>query len=123
MASAPLQAWWISSRQLYRWEDPFRTARWFALFIYLWYTDHIIGFFYAYILYIVIKERIFPSSVDSVRESLDRASNQSLKARAWGDLVEKHGREGWVEPLLSEVGPQILLQLGDLADYFEVLQK
>ncbi|KAL9622966.1 MAG: hypothetical protein Q9160_002684 [Pyrenula sp. 1 TL-2023] len=122
MASAPFQAWWISSRQLYRWEDPWRTARWFALFIYLWYTDHIISFFYVYILYIVIREGLFPSTMDSVRDSLDRTFNQSTKARAWGDLVETYGRDGWVEPLLDQVGPQLLLQLEDLADFCEVIQ-
>lgn len=123
MASAPLQAWWISSRELYRWEDPWRTARWFALFIFLWYTDHIIGFVYAYILYVVIREGLFPSTIDSVRDSLDRTFNQSTKARAWGELVETYGRDGWVEPLLDQVGPQLMLQLEDLADFCEVIQK
>ena len=123
MASAPWQVWWISSRALYRWEDPLRTARWFALYVLLWYTDHVVGFFYAYIIYSTIKERFFPSSVDKIRKSLDRSLDHTAQAQAWGEFVERHGRKDWVDPLMEKVGPQFILQLGDLADFCEVLAK
>ncbi|KAL9111637.1 MAG: hypothetical protein Q9227_003910 [Pyrenula ochraceoflavens] len=111
MVSQPWQAWWVSSRSLYRWEDPLRTARWFALYVYIWYTDHVVGFFYAYVIYITLKQRFFPSSVDDVRESLDRALDHTAQARAWGEFVDQHGRKDWVDPLMEQIGPQIVLQL------------
>ena len=45
MASAPWQAWYMSVRKVYRWEDPVLTGRWLLLSIVLWYTEHIVGFF------------------------------------------------------------------------------
>ena len=44
IASAPWQSWAMSVRAIYRWEDPKRTFRWFALYVCLWYTQHMIGF-------------------------------------------------------------------------------
>ena len=31
-------------RAVYRWENPLITAKWFALYLLLWYTQHIMGF-------------------------------------------------------------------------------
>lgn len=45
MASAPWQSWAMKVRAVYRWEDPKTTGKWFALYILLWYTEHMMGFF------------------------------------------------------------------------------
>ena len=45
MASAPWQSWVMKVRAVYRWEDPKITGKWFALYIFLWYTEHMMGFF------------------------------------------------------------------------------
>ena len=37
--------------------------------------------------------------------------------------MEKRGPENWLEPLLEELGPQMQLQLGDIANMLEVFQK
>ncbi|KAL2010733.1 hypothetical protein VTN00DRAFT_6540 [Thermoascus crustaceus] len=44
MATEPWQEWFMEIRRLYRWENPKRTAWWFAVFVVLWYTQHIVGF-------------------------------------------------------------------------------
>lgn len=76
-----------------------------------------------YVIYIVLKSRYFPSTAESVRESLDRSINKSEQALRWGEIVDRHGREKWIEPLLDEVAPFIQLQVGDIADFFEILRK
>lgn len=43
-ASAPWQSWAMSVRAVYQWENPRNTAKWLALYIFLWYTQHIMGF-------------------------------------------------------------------------------
>ena len=121
LVSTPWQAWLMSIRQIYTWEDPKRTGRWFALFCFLWYTEHIMGFVFADIIYTVLKNKFHPSSVESVRDSMKRGIDREAQAQAWGELVEQHGRQDWIEPLLDELGPYIQLQLGDLADLLEVL--
>ena len=121
MTSAPWQAWLMDVRRVFIWEDPKRTAKWMALYWLLWYTEHIVGFVYAYIIYTTLRNRFYPDTVESVRQAYKRGLDQATKAQAWGELVEKHGHEDWIEPLLDELGPVIQLQLRDLADYLEVL--
>jgi len=43
-ASAPWQAWAMDVRSVYRWEHPPTTLKWLAIYVFLWYTDHICGF-------------------------------------------------------------------------------
>jgi hypothetical protein len=121
LVGAPWQAWLVSIRQVYVWEDPRRTGKWFALFCFLWYTNHIMGFLFAFIIYTVIRNKYHPSSIDSVRHSMKRGVDRETHAQAWGELVERHGRKDWIEPLLNDLGPYIQLQLGDLTDILEVL--
>jgi dissimilatory sulfite reductase (desulfoviridin) alpha/beta subunit len=75
------------------------------------------------VIFIVVKNRISPTSVDSVRESLDRALDRGTQAYRWGELVDRHGRERWLEPLMNEVAPYLQLQMGDLAADLEILRK
>ena len=44
MASAPWQSWAMDVRAVYRWENPKTTGKWLALYVVLWYTEHIVGF-------------------------------------------------------------------------------
>lgn len=71
----------------------------------------------------MIRERYYPTSVDAVRESLDRVLKKGAQAYHLGDLVDKHGRDQWLDPLLDELGPYLQLQLGDMADIAEVLSQ
>ncbi len=121
LVSTPWQAWFMSIRQVYTWDNPRRTGKWFALFCFLWYTNYIMGFVYAYIIYTVIRNKYHPSSVESVRQSMKRGVDHEAHAQAWGELVEQHGRTEWIEPLLDELGPYLQLQLGDITDLLEVL--
>ena len=44
MASAPWQSWFMDVRAVYRWEKPRTTAKWFLVYLVLWYTQHVMGF-------------------------------------------------------------------------------
>ncbi len=37
--------------------------------------------------------------------------------------MDKHGRQDWLEPVVNHLGPQIQLQLGDMANMLEVFSK
>lgn len=120
MASAPWQSWAMKVRAVYRWEDPKLTGKWFALYVFLWYTNHVIGFLYLYIIYFVLKNRFYPSSVESLRSSMQRAQDSRSKAYRFSELIDKHGRNNWIEPLMADLGPFIQLQIGDIANMLEV---
>ena len=44
LASEPWQQWGMDVRSIYRWENPWRTGKWLALYIVLWQTSHVMGF-------------------------------------------------------------------------------
>ena len=78
---------------------------------------------WLYIIYIVLKNRFYPSSVEDLKASVRRSKGHESTALQFGELVEKHGRENWIEPLVDELGPYLQLQLNDLANMLEVLAK
>lgn len=78
---------------------------------------------YCYIIYIVLKNRIFPTSVESIRESMQKAEDSRGTASRFGELIDKHGRHDWLEPVVNHLGPQVQLQLGDMANMLEVFSK
>ena len=49
--------------------------------------------------------------------------NSETEAFQLGELIDKHGRDGWLDPLVEKLGPYIQLQLGDVANLLEVLAK
>lgn len=74
-------------------------------------------------MYFVIKNRFFPTSVGSLRESIQRTSDSQNSAYRFGEIIDKHGQDSWIEPLIDELGPYIQLQLGDIANMLEVFHK
>ncbi|KAJ9602174.1 hypothetical protein H2200_013294 [Cladophialophora chaetospira] len=121
ITSAPWQTFLINLRRIYMWQDPKRTMKWLGLFSVLWYTQHIMAFFYFFVIYSTLRNRFKETSVRTVRESVGRSVDREARVQAWGELIQRHGQQDWLEPLLDEVGPMIQLQLGDLADLLEVL--
>jgi len=123
IASAPWQKWLMDVRKVYRWEDPKRTSLWLFVYIVCWYYQFFLGFVYGYIIYLVLANRYFPSSVKSLRESNERAVGREGTAFHLGELMHKYGREGWIEPFVEEAGPYAQLEAGDMADLLEVFAK
>lgn len=120
-ASGPLQAYLMSARSLSRWDNPRRTAKWFAIYLVCWYSNHIVSFLYAYILYIVLRNRFQPHSVESLQTSMQRTRDAQSKSHKIRELMDRHGDSDWVEPLIEDIGPRMQLQLGDAADFLEIL--
>lgn len=121
ITSAPWQSFLVNVRHVYMWKDPKLTARWLVLFCVLWYTEHIMGYCYFYVIYSTLRNKFRPSSVQTVRESVTRAIDREARVQAWGELIQRHGRHDWLEPFLDEIGPVIQMQLGDLANFLEVM--
>ncbi|OAP61768.1 hypothetical protein AYL99_03971 [Fonsecaea erecta] len=121
ITSAPWQSFLVDVRHIYMWRSPRRTAKWLALYCVLWYTQHIVGYLYFYIIYSTVRNRFRTHSVQTVRESVSRAVDREARVQAWGELIQRHGQHDWLEPFLDELGPIIQLQLGDLASFLEIL--
>ena len=54
---------------------------------------------------------------------MQRALNSKNTATRFSEMIDKHGRNDWLEPLMEELGPFVQLQLGDIANMLEVFEK
>lgn len=122
LATAPWQTWLLHVRKVYLWEDVWLTGRWLATFFFLMKIGYFMTYFYLFIVYIVVLNRLNPSSVREMRRSHERAMDRGSQIHNIFELIQRHGDDQWIDPLLDEVGPLIQQQLGDLADYLEILQ-
>ena len=71
----------------------------------------------------MLKNRYYPTTYKSLKESMSRALDEKGTAYKLGELIDKYGPDGWIEPLMDELGPFIQLQLGDVANMLEVFIK
>lgn len=71
----------------------------------------------------MLKNRYAPESVESLRDSVQKNLDSRSTASKFGELVDKHGRNDWLEPVMEHMGPFIQLQLGDMANMLEVFSK
>jgi len=78
---------------------------------------------YCYIVIIVLKNRYAPATAESLRSSVQKALDSRSTATRFGELIDKHGRNDWLEPVMEHLGPFIQLQLGDMANMLEVFAK
>lgn len=122
LATTPWQTWLLHVRRVYMWEDVWLTGRWLATFLFLMKTGYFMTYFYLFIVYIVVLNHFNPSSVREMRRSHERAMDRGSHIHNIFELMQRHGDGQWIDPLLDEIGPLIQQQLGDFADYLEILQ-
>lgn len=56
--------------------------------------------------------RYYPNTVESLRESQRRAFDNTASANMFSELIDKHGRHDWLDPVMDSLGPYVQLQLG-----------
>ena len=71
----------------------------------------------------VLRRRLQSQTVEGLRENIMRTENSAMTALTLTEQIEKRGAQGWLEPLIEEMGPWMLLQLGDMANLLEVVLK
>lgn len=121
IASSPWQSFFSSLRSLYLWEDPKRTKRWFAIWCFIWYMDYVITFVLAYTAIQVLRNRFQHKEIEEMRESYERTLDRGSAAYKFNEIIQEHGADNWIEPVVGTVGPKIQVELSDLADTLESL--
>lgn len=71
----------------------------------------------------VLRRRLNMPTVERLRENIIRTEDSVVTALTLTEQIEKRGEHGWIEPLIKDMGPWMLLQLGDMANLLEVLLK
>lgn len=122
LVTAPWQAWFMDIRTVYRWDNPVRTMRWLLIYLAIWWTQHMIAYIVAWIMYSVLRNRFILASSAGIRQSLKRAADSQSTAWHLGELMDKHSSDDWLDEVGKTLGPDAQLMVGDIVDLLEVLQ-
>lgn len=90
------------------------------LYAILWYTSHLIGFVYGYIIFATLR-RYFFLSPSELKDSLHRTQSSSEKSLRIDQFLAKANTADILHEVKDDLGPWVQLQLGDLAGFLEVL--
>jgi len=74
-------------------------------------------------VYLVVERRIHGVTVEDIREDLKRTEDTHRTALSLTEFIEKNGYENWADSILQDLGPWLMIQLADLANFFESLRK
>ncbi|TVY39143.1 hypothetical protein LOCC1_G007326 [Lachnellula occidentalis] len=119
VVSAPLQTFVLDIRRIYRWEDPVRTGKWMALYFFCWYISHIMTFFYGYTIYCVTMNYFYHTSLANLRGEIERTIDRGTTALKAGEMMNQHGSNDWLAPLMDQLGPIFQVYVGDCVNHLE----
>ncbi|KAI5204423.1 hypothetical protein E4T39_03498 [Aureobasidium subglaciale] len=120
IASSPWQTFFLSLRSLYLWENPARTKKWLAIWLFVWYMDYCVTFILAYCAVTVLQNRFQRKQVEEMREAYKATLQKGSSAHKFSALLQENGTD-WIDPVLESAGPKVQLQLSDIADTLESL--
>lgn len=63
------------------------------------------------------------NTMQDLREDIEHRENQRLTALSLTELIVKEGDENWSDDLIQDLGPWLMIQLADLANFFESMRK
>ena len=61
----------------------------------------------------------YPTSLSELRAAIERSIDRGATAFKAGEMMDKHGSNDWLGPLLDQIGPLIQVQVADLANILE----
>ncbi|KAF1956333.1 hypothetical protein CC80DRAFT_446178 [Byssothecium circinans] len=120
VASAPFQEFIMTTRRVYRWESPRETLKYLSIYAVLWYFGLLFPGMISALTVLVIQRKFHQPTMHDLRQDIERTENQQETALTLTEFIEKEGEEEWADKIMQEVGPWLMIQLADLANFFEV---
>lgn len=77
----------------------------------------------AALVYLVIERQAHGNTMQDLREDIKHREDQRVNALSLTELIVKEGEENWSDDLLEGLGPWLMVQLADLANFFESMRK
>lgn len=74
-------------------------------------------------MYLVIERRLNAPSMEDIRQDIERTEDRQQTALTLTEYIQKEGDEKWADKILEDLGPWLMIQLADLANFFESLRK
>ncbi|KAH7113243.1 hypothetical protein B0J11DRAFT_572725 [Dendryphion nanum] len=122
IASAPFQEFIMTTRRVYRWEQPTETLKYLLIYLILWYFNLLSAGMLSAIMYLVIERFMHGNSLDDLREDVKHTENVHKTALSLSEFIEKRGDEKWADDIMQVLGPWLMVQLADMANFFESMR-
>lgn len=61
--------------------------------------------------------------MEDLREDIEHRENREVTALSLSELIVKEGDMNWSDKLIEGLGPWLMVQLADLANFFESMRK
>ncbi|KAH7051322.1 hypothetical protein B0J12DRAFT_662803 [Macrophomina phaseolina] len=119
IASSPFQEFIMTTRRVYRWENQKETIKYLIIYLTLWYFNLLLPGVLSAIFYLVVERRIHGQTLENLREDIKHTDDQQRTALSLSEFIEKEGTEKWADELLENLGPWLMVQLADMANFFE----
>jgi hypothetical protein len=71
---------------------------------------------------LVIERRVHGNSIEDLRKDIEHREDQQQMALSLTEFIEKRGDEQWADDILKVVGPWLMVQLADMANFFESIR-
>ncbi len=122
VASAPFQELIMTTRKIYRWDDPNETSKYLAGFAVAWAFNQVLPAGIFGIIYLIANRKIHEPTLNDLRKDVIRTEDRNRTALSVTEFIEKEGAEGWVDELVRVIGPWLMIQLADLANLMEIIR-
>ncbi|KAG9188017.1 hypothetical protein G6011_01940 [Alternaria panax] len=119
VATSPFQEFIMTTRRVYRWEYPAETTKYLVIYVVLWYLNLLLPGALSVVFYLVAERRFHGQSMQDLREDIKHREDVERTALSLTEFIEKQGDENWAHDLLQDLGPWLMVQLADLANFFE----
>lgn len=77
----------------------------------------------AAFVYLVYQRRAHGNTMQDLREDIKHREDQRVTALSLTELIVKEGDQNWSDDLVEGLGPWLMVQLSDLANFFESMRK
>lgn len=122
VASAPFQEFLMTTRRVYRWENPPETIKYLLVYVVLWYLNLLLPGTITAFIYYVVEHNIYGNSISNLREDIKHTEDVHKTAMSLTEFIEKRGDDKWADDVVQALGPWLMVQLADLANFFESMR-
>ncbi|KAH6491886.1 hypothetical protein HBI55_139880 [Parastagonospora nodorum] len=119
VATSPFQEFIMTTRRVYRWESPAETSKYLLIYLLLWYLNLLLPGILSAVLYLILERRLHGNTLEDLRADIQHAESTHETALSLTEFITKRGDDKWADEIVQVVGPWLMVQLADMANFFE----
>lgn len=74
------------------------------------------------VLYLVVERRVHGNTLEDLREDIRHREDTQRTALSLSEFIQKTGNDKWADEIVEAVGPYLMVQLADTANFFESIR-